>query len=207
MTPAGRTKLRRFEERLQRAAVEASLRAADRLKRAAAAAAPNPEEEAELVSAGQAVDGNRSGQIVGTPEFGRFQKINGEIPVQQAIAQEEPEINVTAGKVTFSIGMANAINQVTGFYWDTRNRGRRGPSRPFNRAFLQTLEDGGVWYVTPRGTGWRYKSLEPEPGVFTQTMVKTLPPRKMYRNAYTGLRTQLREEAMAAMRRSLRRAI
>ncbi len=150
-----------------------------------------------------AVGGNAT-RAVGTPDYGRFLKQGGEVPIRQAILEEEPEVSLIGTQVTVSIGMAQAINERTGFYWSTRKRGVQGPTYPFNRALLQALEFGGaIWRVIPRsGT----RALEPEPRVFAQEMYKTVVPRRMYGNALTQLRTQLRTDWIGALRRSVRRS-
>lgn len=145
-----------------------------RARAVAAVNAPSPAVEAELLSKGQSDQG-----VVGTPDDGRFIK-NGMVPVQVAIASDPVDLEETADRVVASTGRPSRINLRTGFSWQTRRRGEQGPTLPFNGNLVQALEDGGTWVVTPRpGT----RSLEPQPNVFTQRVVKTLPPFRMYAQA------------------------
>lgn len=172
--------------------------------------APSPGEEAELLSRG--VPGSGPGQaragagiaagIVGTPEGGRFIRQGVQVSLREAILTDRIMQTSSPDRVTAGTGNPAAINQKTGFFWQTRRRGIQGPTQPFNFAYLQAVEDGGVvWVVRPRsGT----RGLEPEPGIITHTMVKTMPPFQMYRRARFMRRDLARQRLLVEVRAAAR---
>jgi hypothetical protein len=169
----------------------------------AAKNAPAPEVEGRLLSRGVAEGGRLSGATIGTPEGGRFLR-ESFVSVQEAIATDPVITERTAGPATLVVartGNPAIINAKTGFFWRTRKRGIQGPTYPFNRAYVQALENGGaVWVVVPRqGT----RGLEPEPGVLAKRMVKTLPPYQMYGRAAI----EVQRESLLRLRQDYRQAV
>ena len=65
----------------------------------------------------------------------------------------------------------------------TKSRGLVGPTLPFNKNLIGALENGGLWVVEPRTD----KLLNPQPGLYTERMVKTLQPIGMFRQAKATL--------------------
>ncbi len=136
--------------------------------------APNPQEEATILSVGTTA----RGKFLGTSSGGRFFKASGQLPVQQAIALEKARIS---GDV-ISLGHCAGLNKLTAFSWRRRS-GKVLSTEPFNHQWLQQLEYGGVgtWNVVPRGSK---KYLEPEKHVRTTMMTKTVRPRSMYQKGF-----------------------
>lgn len=122
-----------------------------------------------------------AGPLIGTPEGGRFVRTT-ELSLREAIATDAIVVHRRSPtQVAVGTGSPEAINAKTGFRWNTRRRGLQGPTFPFNFAWVQAVEDGGaVWVVVPRA-GNRF--LEPEPGVLTNRMVKTVQPHRMFATA------------------------
>jgi hypothetical protein len=202
LTATGRAKLTRVLTVAREAAQAASAFAAIDLKAAVSAAAPSEDEEARMLSAGVGTAGGGLASF-GTPEGGRFLREGAMVSMREAIARD-PLVTVpgTPDRVGVGFGNATAINAQTGFSWKTRKRGVQGPTLPFNEAYVQALENGGViWVVVPRpGT----KMLEPEEGRFARTLYKTLIPRRMYRGTLTmrqvGLKARMAAKVRAAVR-------
>jgi len=214
LTPTGQEKLRRAVNAVGQALQIGLAREMQLLRTEASLRAPSSEEEAEMLSRGvpdNLAGGNlvSSGGEVGTPNGGRFLRLGSMIPVREAISQEPISTGRQLDRIVAGIGNPEWINARTGFSWDTRKRGVQGPTLPFNRAYIQTLERGGAaWVVVPRpenrGPRGLPGTLEPEEDVLTRRMVKTLKPQRMYAStlfARTGrLRQALLGEAQAAVR-------
>ena len=198
LTPAGKAKIERFLARVQAAAQAFVTDTALRLREAVAAQAPSETEEAQMLSQGvdtrnavasgltqaqqrRNLSGSRDRAVglFGTPAGGRFLREEGMVSVRTAISEDKIDYAVDGDLAVAGTGSPERINQRTGFSWQTRSRGIQGPTYPFNYAYLQALEFGGlVWTVIPRpGT----KALEPEPNRISFRMTKTLQPRRMYR--------------------------
>lgn len=147
-----------------------------------AAKAPNPQEEATILSVGTTAEG----KFVGKPTGGRFFKASGQLPVQQAIALEKARISGN----TITLGHCAILNKLTAFSWRRRS-GRTFFTEPFEHKWLQQLEYGGVgtWIVTPRKG---VKNLEPERGIRTKMMTKTVKPYAMYQRGFWAALSQLK---------------
>jgi len=203
LTPKGRAKLAAVLSAAHAASATGLAREVRRNRGLAAANAPSPAEEARLLSTGVAAAGRLEGVTVGTDEGGRFIRGQGMTTIRDAI-QIDPVVTWAANDQVFAgTGNPAAINARTGFFWNTRRRGIQGPTFPFNHALVQAFEDGGaVWIVVPRpGT----RALEPEPGVLTHRMVKTVPPYLMYARARQGQRPIAREHLKQDIRQAVRR--
>jgi hypothetical protein len=175
LTAKGRKKLQ-DAQRVARQALQTRLRIeALATKKLAAAFAPSEAEEAELLSRGESVE---TGQVVGTPSGGRFER-GGYASLGAAIEEDDITMLARGPVVVAETGHPSRINERTGFYWGTRSRGRQGPTLPFDEHYVEAMEFGGIWIVIPRGP-W---GLEPEDGFTTMRMDKTLPPRRMFGNA------------------------
>jgi hypothetical protein len=179
LTPAGQLKINSVIRAAIQGAEIGLFRAVEAMRDRAAAIAPSPTEEAELLSAGTPDGGFFGGATIGTPwAFLR----EGMVPVQEAI-RTDPIVVERAGGATSlvqaSTGSVSRISARTGFSWMTRSRGVQGPTLPYDRQWLYALEFGGAWEVTPRGD-WQ---LEPEEGIFASRMHKTVAPRAMYSRA------------------------
>lgn len=176
ITPAGQAKIASIVLAAVQGAEIGLFRAVEVMRERAAALAPSAEEEAELLSAGQAAEGFFGGSQVGTPHaFTRA----GMVPVQEGIRTDPIVVERRGNTILASTGSVSAISARTGFSWMTRQRGVQGPTLPYDRQWLAALEFGGAWEVVPRGNWW----LEPEPGIFTRAMHKTVAPRAMYTRA------------------------
>ncbi len=170
--------------------------------------APAPAVEAQLLSEGFVTAGpagNRgAGSVVGTPDDGRFIRQGDQVSLQEAI-QTEPIIQTNQLETRIFVGTCSAsrINARTGFYWNTRRRGIQGPTQPFNRAYVQAVESGGVvWTVIPRpGT----VALEPEPGVIATAMAKTMRPYRMFAAARARAQAQMRSRVRRVMQAEVRK--
>lgn len=202
LTERGRRKLQSVKAAARQAAARVIAQEIQKVREMAAAGAPDPASEAIVLSSGQAQQGIFAGQTVGTPEGDRFIRLGGQMSLREAILTDPVTTRVTRGRVVFSTGNMALINTKTGFFWATRKRGIQGPTLPFNAAYVQAVEDGGVvWTVVPRpGT----RSLEPEPGVFTQQMAKTVRPYGMFRRALATRDPQMRSSLRAQVRREVR---
>lgn len=207
LTADGQRKIEAAIQAATSALARGSAREVRRARQVAAANAPSPEVEARLLSRGAAEGGfgrqGPAGPNVGTPEGGRFLR-ESMLSVQEAIATDPVITERTLGPAAIVVartGNPTIINAKTGFFWRTRKRGIQGPTYPFNRAYVQALENGGaVWVVVPRsGT----KALEPEPGVLARRMVKTLPPYQMYSRAAIAVQ----REALLRLRQDYRQAV
>jgi hypothetical protein len=209
MTDAGVAKISRIIEAVRRESEAAAAFGVLELRRLAAANAPSPQEEAELLSRGVAQDGRNAGQTVGDPLDGRFLREGENISLREAIATDPVQQSTLSGGVLVAgTGSTSRINRLTGFSWRTRMSGTRGPTQPFNRAYVQAVENGGAyWMVTPReAEGSRV--LVPETGVKTMEMIKTMRPYGMFRKARAegrplvleGVRERLRDAAARASR-------
>lgn len=208
LTARGEAKFRRWQEAIVHGSMDGASNAAEVINRAAAAIAPSPEEEAELLSAGEITGGKTSqgpgGGRRGIPGFGRFLRMAGMVPLKEAILEETPRVKLDGETAVASIGFAEQLNRKTGFFWNTKRRGIQGPTFPFNFAYVQALEYGGaIWVVTPRPGG---HLLEPEPGLATPLMTKTLPPRRMYGTAADSARPAARAAALNRIRAAFRQA-
>lgn len=203
LTPQGRRKIEAVTLAVRQALERGLAFEALAMRAAAAALAPSPDDEAKLLSMGRAAGGAFSGQILGTPEGGRFQRLGGQISLREAIATDP--IQIRRGlRVLVGTGAPATINARTGFFWQTRKRGLQGPTEPFNRAYVQAVENGGVvWTVVPRDSR---RSLEPEDSVFVRTMTKTMPPFQMFRRAVAGRREAARARLRATVRKAARTA-
>lgn len=175
--------------------------------------APSSEQEAKLLSEGivQNIAGGNvfSGGYVGTPDGGRFQRLGDQIPIREAIYTEPIRTSRSFDKLMAGIGNPEWINARTGFSWDTRKRGVQGPTFPFNRAYVQTLENGGAsWVVVPRPDNVAARglpgALEPEDGLLTRKMVKTLQPRRMYASALVARRGTVSRNIFEAVKKAVR---
>lgn len=209
VTPKGQQKLAAIRAAIERAMTRGLAREVRRMRPVAAAAAPDADVEARLLSMGVGADAPQGGGMglagvqMGTPEGGRFVREGGQVPLRTAIAEDEVRVwRVSPTQVVAGTGNAQEINARTGFSWYTRHRGLQGPTFPFNHGYLEAVEDGGaLWIVVPRpGTG----ALEPEPGVFARRMVKTMPAFQPYRRAYLRQRAiafdHLRQDVIQAVR-------
>ncbi len=175
-----------------------------RLRRLASRRAPSEEVEAQLLSQGQAVGGLFTGTTIGDPEDGRFLRLGGDVSLREAIDTEPVTFLQRGLRTVVGVCSAARINEKTGFSWSTRSRGPQGPTRPFQGQYVQALENGGgVWRVVPRaGT----RTLEPETGIFTPAMVKTLPPIGMFRQAVADGRAEVVEDITESVRAAARQA-
>lgn len=208
LTPKGQEKLRAAMQRAAEAAQINLAREMQLLRSEVAARAPSSEEEGRLLSRG--VNTNQAGGIgfglglIGTPEGGRFIRQGEMISLREAIQTEPIKTVRRIDRMLAGIGDPDFINARTGFYWQTRSRGIQGPTLPFNRAYLQALENGGlVWIVVPRPENRRGR-LEPEPGVTARSMVKTLPPQRMYRGTLFARQAEVRQRLGTAIRSAVR---
>ena len=205
LTAQGRAKLARFLVAVRQEASAAVGYAAVELKSAVADAAPSPEEEGRLLSEGVGVSGGGLAAF-GTPEGGRFLRQGTMVSLREAIQSDPLESKaVTPDRFVAGFGSPTRINAKTGFSWQTRRRGIQGPTLPFNQAYVQALENGGViWKVVPRpGT----RILEPEPGRFAREMYKTLAPRRMFRGTLFLRQTRLKARMAAEIRQAARSII
>lgn len=166
------------------------------VRRRIAQRAPDPAEEAEIVSSGEAVGAG----TIGTPEAGRFQRLGGEVSLREAIETDIIEVESTGLQATGATGSAARINVRTSFEWSTRSRGIQGPSFPWNHHYVEAMEYGGTWLVLPRG----HWALEPEPGVVASKMIKTLPPRHMFTGEKAASAPQMRSRMVATIRDAVR---
>lgn len=208
ITASGKKKIKAIDAAVE-AAMERVLRAGAReYKQLLAAEMPDEEEEAELLSAGDADIAVRAGTgihsigteaDVGTPKGGRFLKID-MLSLQDAILQSSIEVTKT-GKRSMQVVTArdSEINARSGFSWQTHGRGIQGPTRPFNRNLMGAMNDGGVWEVFPRGG----RLLNPDQGVLATRMVKTLQPRHGRQTAQAVVRPKVH----AALERAIARAL
>mgnify|MGYP001598665515 FL=1 len=210
LTAAGIIKLGSFVAAVRQALQIGLAREAQEFRAVAAAGAPSPEAEAVLLSRGVpgsgpgqvGVGGGIAGGVIGTPEGGRFLRQGAQVSLREAILTDRIVQTTTPDRVTAGTGNPGVINQKTGFFWQTRRRGIQGPTEPFNHAYVQAAENGGVvWVVRPRsGT----RGLEPEPGIITHTMVKTMPPFQMYRRSLFTQREIARQRLSVAVRAAAR---
>jgi len=225
LTPAGQARLQKIVKRMTGDISTELKKAVVKVKNEVAALAPSPEEEAVMLSVGVAADGTAAGQETGVPSGGRFFRDGKMIPIREAILRAPVTERIEGGVILLSSASAAWINARTGFSWHTKRRGLQGPTLPFNRAYVQTLENGGaVWVVIPRerdydsanlaaifgsgGAGKRSfttvkKGLNPAPGVYTSEMVKTLQPRGMFRQARGAGRLIVEKSLRAACRRTI----
>lgn len=206
LTAKGQAKLTAFVAAVRAGAAGAVGFAAVEVKAAVVAATPSPEEEGRLLSQGTS-EGNLGGAgfgvgVFGTTEGGRFLREGGMMPLREAIERDPIQSSARGGLVTAGFGSPTRINAITGFSWMTRKRGVQGPTLPFNAAYVQALENGGViWVVVPRpGT----KALEPEPGKIARRMVKTLAPQRMFRGTLFLRSTRLKAVMSDYIRRTAR---
>lgn len=184
ITASGKKKLKAIEAAVNGATERALRDGAREYKQVLAAAMPDDEEEAQLLSQGSALAFTRSKtgrhqwrqrSRVGTPDGGRFLKIGGMLPLREAILVSSVTVTKTGPRtMTMTTARDAEINARSGFFWETANRGVQGPTLPFNRNLMQAMNDGGVWEVQPRTT----RLLNPEDGVVTPLMIKTLQPRR-----------------------------
>lgn len=204
LTPKGRRKIDAFLLAVRQAAELGLAREIQTMRTTAASLAPSPEEEARLLSAGVAQDMAFAGEVVGTSEGGRFIRMGSQISLREAIATDPIVLTSTRNRVAAGTGSPRRINEKTGFHWRTRRRGIQGPTEPFNRAYVQAVEGGGaVWVVTPRpGT----RALEPEDGIVTRRMVKTMPPFGMFSRTAFSRRPAARAELSASIQAEARKA-
>ncbi len=208
LTPAGLAKIKAAVDAAAQAAQIGVARTVIALRSEVAARAPSSEEEARLLSRGTATSfgpgfGMGSG-IVGTPEEGRFIRQGEMVSLREAITSEPISTIRRLDRILGGIGSASYLNARTGFFWRTRRRGIQGPTLPFNRAYVQALENGGaIWTVIPRPDN-RTRVLEPEPGVIASVMVKVLPPRRMFRGALTARGAGIKQELGASIRQAFR---
>lgn len=208
LTAAGRRKIARFMTAVTKEARTSTVATAEALKPAVVTAAPSPEQEGIMLSQGVS-QRNMGGLgfglgLFGTPEGGRFIRQGSMVSLREAIAREPIAVRVTGDVIVAGFGSPARINEVTGFYWQTRRRGIMGPTLPFNGAYVQAVENGGlVWTVVPRpGT----KALEPEPGRIAFRMLKTIAPQRMFRGTLFARRAQVLERTVAALRLAARGA-
>lgn len=213
LTAAGQAKI----QAAMRAAAEAAqiglAREMQGLRTEVSLRAPSSDEEAVMLSEGIAQNlagGNVfAGGYVGTPDGGRFIRQGDMVPIREAIYSEPIRTSRQIDRIFAGIGNPEWINARTGFSWDTRKRGVQGPTLPFNRAYVQTLENGGAsWVVVPRpenrGPRGIPGSLEPEDGVLTRKMVKTLQPRRMYSSTLFARRTEVSRRLFSGIRNAVR---
>lgn len=208
LTPKGEAKLRAFVNATAQAAQSFLAFKMASLRSEVALRAPSSEIEAQALSQGTVegapVKGRTIEQIqfqlglVGTPDGGRFIRQGDQVSLREAIATDPVVTRRQLDVMTAGIGDASRINRLTGFYWNTRKRGIQGPTLPFNGAYVQAMEDGGViWTVVPRpGT----RALEPEPGVLAQQMRKTVGPYRMFRGTLFNRADEIRREFAEAIR-------
>jgi len=221
LTAAGKAKVDRFLSRVQAAAEAFVVDTVIRLREDVIAQTPSETEEAQMLSQGtdarnavgsglteaqqrRNLSGSRDRAIglLGTPEGGRFLRQEGMVSMRTAISEDPIDYQVL-GDISFAgTGSPTRINARTGFSWQTRSRGIQGPTFPFNYAYLQALEFGGlVWTVIPRpGT----KALEPEPKRISFRMLKTLQPRRMYRGTLFARQELVRTAFMGRLREAAR---
>jgi hypothetical protein len=215
ITSAGNAKLKAILEAARKAGAKELYESTLEARKVAAATAPSPEEEARMVSigtpddliagrraAGRDLRGFASSGLVGTNEGGRYIWAEGTMPIQKAIAEDPVAMKLGSDEIRATTGHAKLINQATGFSWITRHRGLQGPTRPFNKRFLEALEFGGVWQVKPRRDN-KQGLLEPEDGLLTTGMTKTVGPHGMYHNArifMEGRRIAIMNAIRAAVR-------
>jgi hypothetical protein len=209
LTPKGQRKIQAALQAAAQAAQIGVAREVQGLRAEAARRAPSSEDEARLLSRGVA-QGNMGGLgfglgIFGTPEGGRFLRQGGQVSLREAIVTEPIQTQRKFDRIVAGIGSPGRINARTGFYWATGRRGIQGPTEPFNRAYLQAVENGGlVWTVRPRPDN-RRGLLEPEPGRLTRQMLKTIPPFRMYSGAFGNRKAGIKERLIQAIRTEVRR--
>lgn len=209
LTAKGLKKLRDAMQAAAEAAQIGVFREMQGLRAEVASRAPSSEEEGVLLSRG--VNTNQAGGIgfgiglIGTPEGGRFIRQGEMVSIREAIGQEPIKTRRQLDRIMAGIGDPTTINAKTGFFWNTRKRGIQGPTLPFNRAYVQALENGGlVWRVVPRPENRRNR-LEPEDGVTVRAMVKTIPPQRMYRGTLYDRQADVRDRLLAGIRSAVRR--
>lgn len=211
LTAQGKAKVKRVTAAIEQALREELERQAAAYKRLAARYAPSPGDEAQLLSEGVAAftfssgEGDRGfgpGGVVGTPAGGRFQRILPMMPMRLAIELAPIQTTVAGSRVTVRTLEVRALNRVTGFSWATRRRGIQGPTLPFNRRYAEALNDGGTWTVRPRTRAL----LNPEPGVNTGLMVKTLQPTGFLTRARAEVRRTAPARIKAAVSKAMRAA-
>ena len=141
--------------------------------------------------------------FIGTPEGERFIRQGEQVSLREAIVTDPLRTTRRLDLMLAGIGDTKRINRLTGFFWNTRKRGIQGPTLPFNEAYVQAMEDGGlIWTVVPRpGT----KGLEPEPGIVAQRMRKTVGPYRMFRGTLFSRQAGMRERLMAQIRSAVQR--
>lgn len=204
VTATGAAKIGRFIAAMRAEALVQVEQAALALKPGVMSATPSADEEARLLSRGFGGSGVR-GQaptvgVFGTPEGGRFLREGGMVSLRTAIQQEPIGTGRQGDIVVAGFGDPERINAITGFSWQTRSRGVQGPTYPFNFAYVQAMENGGVvWDVVPRpGT----KALEPEPGRFAFRMAKTLAPMRMFSGTLFMRRGEIATRVLAGLQRA-----
>lgn len=204
LTPKGQAKIQAAIRAAAEAAQIGVARTMIELRAEVASRAPSSEEEARMLSRG--VNTNMAGGlgfgigVIGTPEGGRFIREGGMTSVREAIMEEPIKTMRIFDRMIGGIGSPEYINSRTGFSWLTRRRGIQGPTLPFNRAYVQALENGGlVWLVVPRPDNARGR-LEPEPRITARAMLKTLPPQRMYRSTLYARQTAIKRELGNAIR-------
>jgi len=222
MSRAGKVKLLHIRQAAPTVGVVSLRRTFNRVvKPEIARLAPDPKEEADILSRGRAQDGKFSGQVVGTSAKNRFFKVGASTPfvfryLQDAIKEAMPTSSIEGTtKVVLHFGDPAKINPRIGFGW--RAQVRTGTGKGHERTVTRSTADSDAWHgwneymlhnwelggsivVMPRD---KRKRLHPEEGVSTSRMIKTIKPRKMFSGGLsktmkdgtlvTGLRSDFRK--------------
>lgn len=151
--------------------------------------APSPDLEKEMLISGDSPRGRigRHYQAGGADNFIEFNRDN----LQDAILNDNVNMRLDGHVIWAETGHTKEINLKTAIYWTRMGKSRTvHRSEPFKHGrllipggrtymdsgFVQAVEFGGTWLVDSRGD-W---PLQPEEGVFVDTMVKTVEPCGMY---------------------------
>jgi len=113
------------------------------------------------------------------------------IPLKKAIIEDHVDIE-GEDIIWARTGHKQEINEKTKFYYMRRKRaGGIQVSYPYNFQYVETVENGGMWRVVPRGD-W---PLMPEYGITIDEMTKTVAAYGMYSR---GLKDQVTLKRMRA---------
>lgn len=187
-TPKGKRRTKALQDAILDFVKDMVLKEAEVFKTVAMRHSPTAAAEAKLLSEGQVFEvrtlksgpnkgaNRRTSRVVGVPTGGRFFRDGGDLSFREAIQaspirlRQRSRHEVVASTITYA-----GLNAVTGFSYDTENRGEQH-TLPFNKKLAQAYENGGVWTVRRRTTNM----LHPEEGVYVPRMIKTIPPFRMF---------------------------
>ncbi len=107
-------------------------------------------------------------------------------PLKDSIRQDYVRTYIRGDRIIAETGHADIINEMSKLYWRVASaRGGTRVTNPFYDSnsshpnYVQAVEFGGTWIVTPRG----HYPLRPEPNVIRDIVVKTVHPWRMYGGA------------------------